>query len=130
MTEPVPMDDLVEKYISIRDAKSRLVAKQKEQVAELDAVLTQIEVVLLKTFQDLGTESVRTKSGTAYKQVRTSAGVADWDVLLAYVRKHDLWQMLERRVSKTAVEEFKAEHGEIPPGVNTREEIVINVRRS
>jgi hypothetical protein len=38
--------------------------------------------------------------------------------------------MLERRVNKTAVEEFKAEHGEIPPGVNTRQEIVINVRRS
>ena len=130
MAEPVPMDDLVEKYIQIRDVKSRLVAKQKEEVAELDNVLTQIEVVLLKTFQDLGTESVRTKSGTAYKQVRTSATVADWDVLLSYVQKHELWQMLERRVNKTAVEEFQAANGEIPPGVNTRSEIVINVRRS
>jgi Ethanolamine utilization protein EutJ (predicted chaperonin) len=124
------MEDLVGKYISLRDAKAKIVAKQKEEVAKIDSVLDQIEAALLVSFQELGTESIRTKEGTAYKQVRTSATVADWDVLLAYIRKHELWQMLERRVSKDAVREFREANGEIPPGVNTREEIVINVRRS
>ena len=124
------MDELVSKYISLRDAKAKIVAKQKEEVAKIDGVLDQIEAALLQSFQELGTESIRTKEGTAYKQVRTSATVADWDVLLAYIRKHELWQMLERRVSKDAVREFREANGEIPPGVNTREEIVINVRRS
>ena len=124
------MDELVSKYISLRDAKAKIVAKQKEEVAKIDGVLDQIEAALLQSFQELGTESIRTKEGTAYKQVRTSATVADWDVLLAYIRKHELWQMLERRVSKDAVREFREANGEIPPGVHTREEIVINVRRS
>jgi hypothetical protein len=38
--------------------------------------------------------------------------------------------MLERRVSKAAVEQYKDEHGNLPPGINWREEITINVRRS
>jgi hypothetical protein len=39
--------------------------------------------------------------------------------------------LLEVRVSKTAVEQFReANDDEIPPGVNLRVERVVNVRRS
>ena len=31
---------------------------------------------------------------------------------------------------KQAVEQYKEEHGDLPPGINWREEVVVNVRRS
>lgn len=124
------MEELVEKYIQLRDKKAEIAAAYKEKVAKLDATLTKIEGVLLSQFDELGMESVRTKAGTAYKSSRASATVADWDTVLAYIQQNNLWNMLDHRVSKKAVEEFKEAHGDLPPGVNWREEIVVNVRRS
>ena len=124
------MEELVEKYIQLRDAKAQAAAAFKAKVAKLDEVLTKIEGVLLQQFNEHGMESVRTKAGTAYKSSRVSATVADWDSVLSFIQKNDLWNMLEHRVSKQAVEQFKEEHGDLPPGVNWREEVVVNVRRS
>lgn len=124
------MEELVEKYIELRDKKAQLSAAFKQKTAKLDAVLDKIEGVLLQQFKDLGMESVRTKAGTAYKSTRTSATVADWDQTLDYIRRKELWNMLDKRVNKAAVEQFKEEHDDLPPGVNWREEVVVNVRRS
>ena len=124
------MEELVEKYIELRDTKSKMSSDYKAKVAVLDKVLDKIEAELLSQFGDLGMESVRTKSGTAYKSTRTSATVADWDYTLDFIQKHNLWNMLERRVSKQAVEQYKEVHGDLPPGINWREEITINVRRA
>ena len=124
------MEELVEKYIELRDAKSKIKAAYDAKIAKIDGVLDKIEGVLLQQFTDSGMESVRTKSGTAYKQMRTSAGVADWDATLQFIQDNELWNMLERRVSKAAVEQFKDAHGDLPPGINWREEVVINVRRA
>lgn len=124
------MEDLVTKYIELRDAKAKIEAEMKAKTAKIVTIMDRIEAAILAEFQESGVESVRTKDGTAYKQVRTSAGVADWDATLSYIQQNGLWHMLERRVSKTAVEQFKEAHGELPPGLNWREEVVINVRRS
>lgn len=124
------MDDLVEKYIAVRDRKAEIAAEYKAKIAKCDEVLDRIEGALLAQFQQLGVESVRTKVGTAYCSHRTSATVADWDAALEYIKQTDNWQLLERRVSKKDIEEFKGEHGDLPPGVNWRDEVVVNVRRS
>lgn len=124
------MEDLVTKYIELRDAKSKIEGEMKAKVAKIVEIMDKIEAAILAEFQDSGVESVRTKDGTAYKQTRTSATVADWDATLSYIQANNLWHMLERRVSKTAVEQFKDAHGELPPGLNWREEVVINIRRS
>jgi hypothetical protein len=126
----VTMEELVEKYIQLRDKKAELSADFKARTAKLDAVISKIEGVLLSQFNELGMESVRTKAGTAYKSTRASATVADWDNVLDFIQRNELWNMLEHRVNKSAVEQFKEEHGDLPPGVNWREEVVVNVRRS
>jgi chromosome segregation ATPase len=124
------MEELVSKYIELRDVKAQLKSKFDQKVSKIDAVLDRIESAILAEFTESGVESCRTKAGTAYKQVRSSAGVADWERVLQYIQQHELWHMLERRVNKSAVEQFKEANGDLPPGVNWREEVVINVRRS
>ena len=124
------MDALIGKYIELRDAKAKLKAQYTERAAKLDVVMTQIEGFILEHFKDTGVESARTEKGTAYKSIRTSTTVADWDATLSFIQSNGLWNMLEHRVNKTAIEEYRAEHNDLPPGLNHREEIIINVRRS
>jgi hypothetical protein len=124
------MEELVEKYIELRDAKSKIKAAYEAKVGKLDNVLDRIEGALLQQFNDSGMESVRTKAGTAYKQTRATASVADRDAFREFVKQNELWSVADMRVSKAGCEEYRAEHGDLPPGVNWREEVVINVRRS
>ena len=124
------MEELIEKYIAIRDKKAEIVTAHKAKIAKIDETLDKVEAVLLVQLEENGMESARCKSGTVYKSNRTSATVADWDYVLNFIQTHDLWNMLERRVSKQAVEQYKEEHGDLPPGINWREEVVVNVRRS
>ena len=124
------VEQLVEHYIKLRDKKAEITNATKEKLAKVEVLLDKIEAALLLTFQQSGAESVRTKSGTAYKSTKASATVADWDACLGFIREQELWQMLERRVSKEAVVQFKEAHQDLPPGVNWREEVTINVRRA
>lgn len=128
--ETTDLSKLVEKYVLLRERKQAIVNKAKEDAAKFDNVLLKIEGILLAVFTELGTDSVKTPAGTAYKSTRTSAQVADWDAVFSFIKDNEMWQMLERRVAKSAVEEYKAETGELPPGVNWREELTINVRRA
>jgi hypothetical protein len=124
------IDDLVSRYIALRDKKAEHKAEYDGKVAKVDELLRRVEGVLLKHFQDTGVESVRTESGTAYTSTRTSAKVADWDSFIGFVRESDSWDMLEHRCAKTVVEEYKNENGDLPPGLNWTSEVTVGIRRS
>lgn len=122
-------DTLVEKYIALRDKRDGIKAEAAKQVAEIDALLDKVEARILEHLSAMGVESIRTKAGTAFKATRNSATVADWDSLLSFVLQTENFQFLEHRVSKKAVEEFKAANEDLPPGVNWREEVTVQIRR-
>lgn len=124
------MDELASKYLQIREKKQELVNQHKEKVAQIDAVLAKLEIAMLEELNDAGIESARTKAGTVYKTTQKRVGVADWDTVLEFIRQNEYWTMLERRVNKTAVEQWETEEGALPPGLNIHSEIKVNVRRS
>lgn len=124
------LSELVAKYIELRDKKSQIKAEYDGKVAKLDEVLDKIEATLLKTFDQTGMESVKTEFGTAYTSTRTTASVADPDAFMTYVINNEAWHLLEKRAAKSGVEQYKAEHDEVPPGVNWRAERTVNIRRS
>lgn len=124
------IDAIVERYIRLRDVKQQFKAEYEAKCAGVDEMLKKVEGIVLKHFQDTGAESVKTAHGTAYTTTRSSAKVADWDAFLQFVKDTDHWDMLERRCTKKVVEEFKAEHQDLPPGLSWSEEITVNIRRS
>jgi regulatory protein YycH of two-component signal transduction system YycFG len=123
------VNELVEQYIKLRDKKAEIKREYELKVEKLDAVLDKIEVTLLKTFQDSGLDSVSTKAGTAYTSTRSSAKVADKDAFMEFVIEGKNWEFLENRCSKEAVEQFKAAHNDLPPGISWTEIRTVNVRR-
>lgn len=123
-------DELVRLYVALRDDIAKEKADYENRVADRKAKQLKIEGILLKRLQDAGDEAVRTKYGTAYKNIRTSASVADWDSLLNFVKQEEAWELLTRGVNKTVVEQHVAANGDLPPGVNWGQEVTIGVQRA
>ena len=125
------MDDLVQRYIQLREKKSQLKAEYEASLAKYDQVQDKIEALLLARFGEMGVNSIKTANGTAYTSTRASVSLADWDVFRAFCEKQeDPYAFVERRVSKAAVEQYKAANEDLPPGVNWSETRVVNFRRS
>ena len=125
------LSEAVSLYIKLRDQKAQMKADFDAQVAPLQEKMDKLEAKLLDVFNQTGMDSVKTEFGTAYATVRTSASIADRDAFMDFVKAHEEWSLLEVRVSKTAVEQYRsANDDELPPGINVREERVVNIRRS
>ena len=126
------LDELVANYIKLRDKKSQIKKQYDEKVAKVDAVMDKMEAIILKTFQDSGIDSARTDAGTAYISTRTSATVGSREEFLSWVLQDpdERSIFLENRVSKVAVEQFKAANDDLPPGINFRSEVTVGVRRA
>jgi hypothetical protein len=124
------IDELTRLYIELRDQKKQLKAKYDEDVESIDAALARMEAVFMNQMNAQGLESMPNSAGTPYKQHVQSATSGDWPTFLKWVIENQAWHFLEKRVSKDAVKAYKEDHNEIPPGVNWRESVVVNVRRN
>ena len=125
------LSEAVEVYIKLRDKKAQMKAAFDAEVSPINDKLAKLEAKLMEVFNNTGMDSVKTEFGTAYTVNRSTASVADREIFMDYVKNNEEWSLLEVRVSKTAVDQFReANDNEIPPGVNLRVERVVNVRRS
>jgi len=131
----VNVDDLTAKYIELRDRKAKIKKEAEDAEAALSALQDAIGDKIREIMHEMGVTSLKTAHGTAYIAYRESATVADWDVLLGFIKKSEAWDLLERRVSKSAVKDRMEEdrngnyHQEPPPGVNFVRIEGVNVRR-
>jgi len=131
----VNVDDLTAKYIELRDRKAKIRKEADEAEAALDVIQDAIGDKIREIMHANGVTSLKTPHGTAYIAYRESATVADWNVLLGFIKKSEAWDLLERRVSKSAVKDRMEEDRngnythEPPPGVNFVRVEGVNVRR-
>ena len=121
---------LVAKYIELRDKVTSISERQKEELKPYTQAMERVEKVFLDMLTELRSDSIKTGSGTAYKSTKRNVTVADRESFLEYIRSHDAWDMLTVQANKTAIEDFRTEHNDIPPGLNWREAVVVNIRRS
>lgn len=121
---------IVEKYIEMRDELDAEVDALKEKQAKKRDTMAKMEAAILLFYERHGIDSTGTEKGTAYKSVRTSTKVADWQKLLPFIIKNEAWNLLEKRVSSSGLEEFLEENdSKMPPGVDRRSEMTLKVRR-
>ena len=124
------LGDLIGKYIAIRDKANEIKNKHKEELAPYNEAMHKLEEHFLKAMQEQDLENLKTDGGTAYQSVQTSVTVADWDAFRDWVQHESAWHMLDKRANKTAVAEVLEETGELPPGLNIKRSVKVNVRRS
>lgn len=121
---------VVAEYLRLRAAKKQLAERHALEMARLAEPMRERENILMQHLNQTGAESIRTEGGTVYKTTVLNARVSDWDSCLQFILSHNLQHMLEKRVSKLAVEEYLAAHGELPPGVAVSSVVNLNVRAS
>lgn len=125
------INKLVKVYTKIRDARKALADTFAKEDSGLKTQQTRIEGELLRFLQESKLDSVRTDSGTFYRQEDITPRGDDWEAFYAWVKEHDAFDALERRIKKTFVKEYMEGHeGAIPPGVTVFREYVVRIRRA
>jgi hypothetical protein len=137
-------DVLVEKFVALRDKIAEIKKRQATELAKFNVVLATLEGWLLDELNTSKSQSIKTENGTFFRTTRMSVTVEKWTETLQWIKDHDAWDLLEARVSKTALDavmkdlEQQVLAGTLPntpgnlivPGVKITKEQGLNVRRA
>ena len=124
-------DEVVAAFVKIRDKRSETKKAWEEQDTALKNQQEKLEQWLLKKLDMLGADSIKSGSGTAYKQIKLRASPADFDLAFRWAAEHGTPDLFQKRVSDSFVKQYMEDHnGELPAGINTFTEVVVGVRRS
>jgi hypothetical protein len=130
MSEEFSTDDLVAAYVAIRDQKQDIKRQMELQVKELDEQLDEISKALLEICESNQAESIRTSNGTVSRTVKTDYWTSDWDSMYRFIKEHEAFNLLHKRINQTSMKQFLEENPDIhPEGLNVNREYEIRVTR-
>jgi len=125
----VTVDAVIKKYMKLRSQKEAVEAEIKERVDQIKADMAKLEAFLQAKMDADGLTSFKSEHGTAFLTTTDFANVEDWDAVLRFIREEDAFDMLEKRVSKTAVRGYIDANKEVPPGVKYGTKLGVNIRK-
>lgn len=129
-SEGLTIDKLAAMYIKIRDKRSELKRAFEAQDAALEEQMKLLEVEMLDICKETNAETIRTKSGTVMRSIKSRYTTNDWDSMYQFIREHDAFGLLERRLHQTHMKQFLEENPELlPVGLNVDREYTVVVRR-
>lgn len=124
-------EQVVERMIAIRDQRSAAQKAFDDADALLKEQYAKGEGWLMQQLQAAGVDSMKCTAGTVFTKSDLRVSVGDGAALNQHILDTGAIELLERRVSKTAVKDYmEANNGELPPGVQARTERVVQLRRS
>lgn len=119
-------DKLVKVYLKLREARAEL----KQQDEELEQQQKLIQNELLELCKSMGAESIRTEFGTIIRSTQRRYWTNDWDSFYKFIKEHDAFQLLQKRITNTNMAQFLEENPDLhPPGLNVDAEYTVSVRR-
>jgi len=125
------LDKLAAIYIKMRDARDTVRREAEAKEKEIEEQMQVIEQEMLDACKTLGADSIRTPHGTIIRSVKSRYWTNDWDSMYQFIREHDAFGLLEKRLHQTHLKEFLSENPELfPAGVNVENSYSVVVRRS
>src|SRR4249919_1460208 len=122
--------ELIASYIELRNARKsadeQYAAFRKENY---DEPMNDIEMKLLDMLNEMGSDSIKAPTGTAFKKLSTSVTTADGAAFRRHVIGLEAWDMVDWRPNKTAINDLIEEGEPLPPGLNRTTFYNINVRK-
>jgi hypothetical protein len=125
----VTVDSVIKKYMKLREEKTAVEAEIKERVDKIKADMAKLEAFLKAKMDADGLTSFKSEHGTAFLTTTDFANVEDWDAVLRFIREEEAYDMLEKRVSKTAVRGYIDANKEVPPGIRYGTKLDVNIRK-
>lgn len=130
MSEQIQADRLASAYIKMRDKRSQLQKEFDEKDKEIEAQMDMVAEELLKLCKSIGADSIKTQAGTVFRSVKTRYETTDWENMYAFIKEHDVPQVLERRISTTNMTQFLDDNPTVMPiGMNINKKYTVTVRR-
>lgn len=123
------IEEIVLKYRQLRDKKDEIKARHVLELKPFNDAMETLEVVVLDHLNKSGAESIRTASGTCYKTRRTSYKVDDPHGLIEYVKATGDFDVLERRASKSELDDRVEKGLALPPGISVSSDVTVNFRK-
>jgi hypothetical protein len=124
------IDKLAAAYIRIRDKRSELKRAFEASDAELEEQMKLLEIEMLDICKETNAETIRTKAGTVIRSIKSRYTTGDWDSMYRFIKEHDAFGLLERRLHQTHMKQFLEENPELlPVGLNVDREYTVVVRR-
>jgi len=123
------IQEAVGNYVQYRDMLGIERKAWEDHESDVKDEMTRISMWLRDRGDELGVDSFNTPYGTAYRNVKTSYRVGEWDEFAKWMRETDNLQCVEKRAAKLAVKEIYDRDGVLPPGLNEFVEVEFNVRR-
>ena len=131
MTEDISVDRLVAAYIRMRDKRSQLLRDYEEADNEIKEQMQAVEDKLLELCKSIGADSLKTKHGTVIRSVKTRYWTSDWQAMHKFILEHEMPDLLERRISQSAMKQMLDENPDLMPvGVNVDSKYAVTIRRS
>jgi hypothetical protein len=125
----INLDEKVERYIKLRDAKEEMERILKEKLEKIKDEMSLIENEILDFLNQTGQTSAKTKHGVPYKSVTKSVTVDNSDLFFEFVKQNNAFDLVQKRVVSTAFDRY-LEDGIDVPGVKTDARISLKIRKS
>jgi len=124
------VDSLTQTYIKMRDRRETLKRDWESKDSEIKSQMEVIEVALLDLCKEINANSISTNHGTVIRSVKSRYWTNDWDSMYRFIKEHDAYGLLERRIQQTHMKEFLQENPNLlPAGLNVENQYTVLVRR-
>lgn len=131
MTDKPSVEQLVDVYIKIRDARDTAKREWEVRNSELEEEMALISSQILEICKETGADSIKTKFGTASRTVKSRYWTNNWEEFYKFMMSHEAPDLLEKRIHQTNMKQFLEENPEVlPAGLNVDSQYTITVRRS
>jgi hypothetical protein len=130
MSETPTAEKLTSVYLKIKDRRSELTAKFKEEDSALSEQLTKVKRALLDYCEEQGVDSVKTSAGMFYRSARTRYWTSDWSSMHEFILENEVPELLDKRVNQNNIKQYLEENPDkVPKGLNVDSEYIVSVRR-
>jgi hypothetical protein len=126
----VNVDTVIAAYVKLRDKRAALRKEYMTADEDLIAKMDKLEMFLLEKMKADNMTQLGSEHGTAYQQTVMKGNCSDWPSLWDFLAQSGRFDMLEKRISIKAVQEYYEQTGELPPGVNVNPELKVVIRRA
>lgn len=125
------LDKLTAIYLKMRDKRDDMRREAEAKEKEIEEQMSIIEAEMLEVCKQMNADSVRTPHGTIIRSVKSRYWTNDWDSMYQFIKEHDAFGLLEKRLHQTHLKEFLSENpNTFPIGVNVENSYSVVVRRS
>ena len=128
--EGLSVNQLTKVYIKIRDARSELSKKFKQEDEALVAQMDVIENHLLEVCKESEANSINTDAGLIMRSISTRYMTSDWDSMYKFFKENDVPALLAQTLHQNNMRQFLEENPDkFPPGMLVDSKYKITVRR-